>query len=330
LELGTETQDEVKLLQRIGRETGGIYPAPFTASVHGSTEASAWLLLRGKATTSQAGSLLAILRDALLTARLDNRERFRQIVLEEKAGLEAQLAPMGHRIVNGRLRAKFGESGWAAEQLGGVEFLFFLRRLVDQIEADWPAVMEKLESLRSILLQRGAVICNVTLDGEGWSRFRPELSEFLAGLPDGVSGHQPWTLPGQPANEGLEVPAKVNYVGKGANLYELGYRFDGSILVINNYLRNSWLYERVRLQGGAYGVFPVFDHRSSVYTFLLLPGSKPAGHPGDLRDETGQFTQLDEIRLDIERSPGTLSAQLVTWTPTCSRMQSASPPCSAT
>jgi hypothetical protein len=37
--------------------------------------------------------------------------------------------------------------------------------------------------------------------------------------------------------EGLAIPAQVNYVGKGADLYQLGYEFDGSAEVITGYLR---------------------------------------------------------------------------------------------
>jgi hypothetical protein len=66
----------------------------------------------------------------------------------------------------------------------------------------------------------------------------------------------------------LTIPAQVNYVGKGANLYDLSYTADGSVDVITNYLRTTWLWERVRIQGGAYGGFCVFNHRSGVFTFI--------------------------------------------------------------
>jgi Zn-dependent M16 (insulinase) family peptidase len=57
-------------------------------------------------------------------------------------------------------------------------------------------------------------------------------------------------------------------VGKGANLYELGYQNDGSAEVIIGYLRMAYLWEKVRVQGGAYGAFAAFDDRSGVFTFL--------------------------------------------------------------
>ncbi len=68
--------------------------------------------------------------------------------------------------------------------------------------------------------------------------------------------------------EGLTIPAQVNYVGKGANLYDLGYEYDGSAEVITGYLRLAYLWEKIRVQGGAYGGFSVFDDASGIFTFL--------------------------------------------------------------
>ena len=50
--------------------------------------------------------------------------------------------------------------------------------------------------------------------------------------------------------------------------------------VITNYLRTTWLWERVRVQGGAYGGFCVFNHRSGVFTYLSYRDPNLLGHPG--------------------------------------------------
>ena len=114
LQMGTETQDYVKLTQRIGRSTGGITSALFTSTIRETTQSTLLLFLRGKAVISQAAEMLAILKEVLLTARHDNRERFKQIVLEEKARLEAGLVPGGHIVVNRRLRSRISTrpTGW--------------------------------------------------------------------------------------------------------------------------------------------------------------------------------------------------------------------------
>lgn len=62
---------------------------------------------------------------------------------------------------------------------------------------------------------------------------------------------------------------QVNYVGKAANLYEDGgYKLHGSAYVINKYLGTTWLWDRVRVSGGAYGGFSDFDSHSGMFTYL--------------------------------------------------------------
>ena len=268
LEMGTEREDFVRLSQRIGRATGGIRPVTFTSAIRGQRQSTAWLVLRGKATTTQAGELLSILREVLLTPRLDNPERFRQMVLEEKAEKESMLVPAGHRVVNTRLRALFDEAGWVEEQMHGIDSLFRVRQLAQEVEKNWPAVLARLETIRQRLVNRPAMLCNVTLDSTHWGVFEPQLDSFLGELPSTPPRHIAWQPTSDAPFEGLTIPAQVNYVGKGANLYDLGYTADGSVEVITNYLRTTWLWERVRVQGGAYGGFCVFNHRSGVFTFI--------------------------------------------------------------
>jgi Zn-dependent M16 (insulinase) family peptidase len=268
LKIGTETEDFVTLSQRIGRKTGGIWTSSLVSSVREQAEGVAWFFLRGKGTMNQADDLLAILRDVLLTVRLDNRERFKQMVLESKARMESGLIPGGHGVVDTRLRANFNEADWVDEQMGGVSYLFFLRQLAEEVDRDWPAVLARLESLRDILLNRHSMLCNITLDAANWSRFQPKLTGFLTELPAGPVNLARWQRGNGLGNEGLTIPAQVNYVGKAANLYDLGYTLHGSYTAITNFLRTTWLWEKVRVQGGAYGGFCQFDSHSGVFSYL--------------------------------------------------------------
>jgi presequence protease len=268
LETGTDKEDYVKLSQRIGKSTGGIRSTAVTATTFGSRESIAKLFLRGKATVSQAAELLSILKDVLLSAKLDNRERIKQIVLEEKAGLESSLVPSGHIYINQRLRSQFGESGWAKDQMSGIGYLFALRELATDIDKKWKSVLNKFEAIREALISRKAMLCNVTLDSNNWEAFKPQLESFLSALPAREVKIASFDVQPTQRKEGLTIPAQVNYVGKGANLYDLGYEYDGSADVIVGYLRMAYLWEKVRVQGGAYGAFSVFDDASGVFTFL--------------------------------------------------------------
>ncbi|MCB8988564.1 MAG: insulinase family protein [Ardenticatenaceae bacterium] len=302
VKLGTETEDFVKLSQRIGRKTGGIYPTHITSALADREGSMAWLFLRAKATTAQAQDMLDILRDILLTVKLDNQARFRQIVLEGKARSEAGLVPSGHTVVNGRLRAHFDESAWISEQMGGISYLFFLRQLAEDVENDWPGVLAKLEAVRQLLVNRQNLIVNVTVDGENYAQFQPQLADFLAAFPAKPGELLTWQPDFSRQNEGLTIPAQVNYVGKGANLYELGYKLHGSVAVINNYLRTTWLWEKVRVQGGAYGGFCSFDMDSGVYSFLSYRDPNLAQTLSNYDGTAGFLHRLDLSDAELVKS----------------------------
>jgi hypothetical protein len=268
LEMGTETEDYVSLSQRISRKTGGIISSYFFSASREDPRGAAWLFLRGKAMTPKVGDLVDILRDVLLKVKLDDQERFRQIVLESKARKEQGLVPSGHQVVSKRLSAHFGEASWAAEQMGGLNYLFFLRELLKGVESDWPAVLSALEEVRGALLCRAAVTLNVTVDQEGWSGVDPLITGFIGDLPDKNAPAESWSPSHPPRFEGLTIPAQVNYVGKGAVLGPLGYDFHGSALVITRHLRNAFLWDRIRVQGGAYGAFCSIDRLANALTLV--------------------------------------------------------------
>jgi Zn-dependent M16 (insulinase) family peptidase len=196
-----------------------------------------------------------------------------------------------------RLKGGFGEAGWLGELLGGVSQLFTLRQLADQVQQNWPAVLDKLEGIRRTLISRRAAVCNVTLDEENWARFRPKLADFLAGLPVQNNRHAIWSADNLSGSEGLTIPAQVNYVAKGANLYDLGYELDGSYAVITQYLGTSWLWERIRVQGGAYGAFCPFDQHSGVFAFASYRDPNLLATL-DVYDRTSQY--LRELELPEE------------------------------
>ena len=267
-EMGTEKDDYIQLAQRIGRTTGGIEAETFTSMMPNKDEDAAWLILRGKATAEKTDDLLSIFKDILGGVCLDNQERFRQIVLEEKAQLEAELAQLGHQVVYRRLQSGLHRAGWADEQMNGLEYLFHIRELAEQIDNNWPDVLQTLETIRRSLIHRKGMICNVTMDGEQWRTVKPALETFLAAMPSrDISVHK-WAPELSIDNEGLTIPAKVNYVGKAADIYRLGHKLHGSHPVVAGYLMTTWLWDMVRLQGGAYGAFSVLDNISGVFAYL--------------------------------------------------------------
>jgi Zn-dependent M16 (insulinase) family peptidase len=269
LETGAGEQDVTTLSQRIGRSTGGIGLGPWTSATRTAEKYGAWLFLRGKAVADQTGELLAIIRDVLLEARLDNRDQVRSLVFEHRAGIDASLMQQGVAYAGARLWANLHEAGWAAEQISGIGWIDFTRRLADRVDGEWETVHADLERVRRILLDRARMVVSVTTDAANWRRFEPQLTQFLDGMPASADTIPiAWSTSEYPLREGLIVPTEVNAVGKGANVHRLGFRGSGAARVIARHLSTTWLWDKIRVQGGAYGVGISYDSLSGAITYL--------------------------------------------------------------
>ncbi len=315
LEMGTAKEDYISLTQRISRKTGGIRPVFHTSSIKGSPTGETYMFLRGKAMLSNTDELLNIVRDILIDVKLDNVDRFRQIVLESKAREEQKLLSSGHQIAYLRLKANFNEADWVAEQMNGISYLFFLRELITRIDNDWQGVLADLKKMRELLVNRNHMIVNVTLDDNGWHRINTETLSFIDNLPSAEVAHEEWQCNKFTDCEGVVVPSQVNYVAKGTDIGMYGYESHGSVHVITRFLRSSRLWEQVRVKGGAYGVFCSFDRLSGMLSFLSYRD------PNILNtikafDETGEFLKnlaisSDELSKSIIGTIGNMDSYML-------------------
>lgn len=295
LQMGTTKEDYVSLIQRIGRRTGGLRVSTVIDEKRHSNEFISYLFFRGKSTIPQVGDLLEIVQDVLQHVNFDDEARFMQLVLSEKSYLEASLIPAGHRVVVERLSSQFSEAGLLREHTGGVGYLLFLRDLIGKIEDNWDSVKDTLNQMRQQLFNRAHMLLNVTTEGGDWREtVQMALADFVDAVPFDRTDKQTWHIKPKKANEGLTLPAQVNYVGKGVNLYKLGYHYHGSAQVAISYLNLSYLWNQIRVQGGAYGAGLSFNLHSGVAAYYSYRDPNVA-ETLKVYDEAGEYLRNVDI-----------------------------------
>ena len=245
---------------------------------------------------SLVDDLFAILSAILLTPAFDNLKRFKEVLLEQKSEMESGLIPSGHSAVLSRLKAHYHEAARASEAMSGIESLFFHRDIQKKLDAEWPEIVARIETILQKLLAGGLVV-NITADGADRAPVFKTLNTFLENFPHlGKESSKNWTFPNElPTSEALLAPSRVNYVGRAINLFDNGYKLDGSSMVITKYLRTAWLWEQIRVQGGAYGAVCAFDIHCG--TFALASYRDPnIVDTLNAYEKTGEF--LKTITLD--------------------------------
>ncbi|XP_074330448.1 presequence protease 1, chloroplastic/mitochondrial-like [Apium graveolens] len=296
MEMGTKDMDFVQLNQLIGRKTGGISVYPFTSSVRGKVDPCSHIIVRGKAMSGRTEDMFNLINRIIQDVQFTDQKRFKQFVSQSKARMENRLRGGGHGIAAARMGAKLNVAGWIGEQMGGVSYLEYLQSLEEKIDLDWNDISSSLEEIRKCLFSKEGCLINLTADGENLTKSEKYVAKFLDSLPrSSLAKSESWNARLPLTSEAIVIPTQVNYVGKAANLYETGYEFKGSAYVISKHISNTWLWDRVRVSGGAYGGFCNFDTHSGMFSFLSYRDPNLL-KTLDVYDGTGDF--LRELEMD--------------------------------
>lgn len=274
LEMGTKRSSFVDLSRAIAMSTGGLWAQTFLSSVRGEAArgkgpdaVSQRLFLRGKATAENLPVLLELMGEVLLEADFSDAERLGKIIMESKARREQRLIPAGHVLASTRLKARTGVAQAMSEAMNGLSGLTSIRELAGRMETAPDSVTRDLHQLLSLLLSRRGLLVNLTCDGKTIATALPRIGALAASLPDQELSPAPRAIPALPEREGLCLPAQVNYVTAGGNARTLGFEPGAAAAVAAKFLRAGYLWERVRVQGGAYGASCAYSRLSGNLTF---------------------------------------------------------------
>jgi Zn-dependent M16 (insulinase) family peptidase len=213
--------------------------------------------------------------------KFDDLDRIKEIIQEQRVGMEQSLKSSGHSFARTRSASYFSRKDRYREEVGGIDYYKFLVDLEKNFETKGEMFAQALQrySIHTFIPQYGQ-IC-VTLPKEEFETVKPVLTDFEKKFPiaypmsrvvppfqDRIvirGGIDPDELadidrqqailqtPLEQANEGVVIPSRVQYVVKSANFRDLGFEHSGKILVLTNILRTGYLWNNIRVQGGAYG-----------------------------------------------------------------------------
>lgn len=276
-EWGTAFKDYSALGIQIASNLGGLSVNPLIGLKAGTRTPYMYLNISAKSVYDKIPVLFDILGEIILHPQKDKSiilKRLSQMILEDKARLEYSLQAAGHMATGIRLRAHFSGEGLLAEQMGGVSQLWFLRDLANRLEKEPDKIISDFTELGEILISGKNMLFNCTCEEKAAQNIRDGAKALAASLPESpalVQGTEVKLLGKMtdlPRGEAFLTPGQVNYVGKASNLYDLGFTYNGAASVISRWLRMGYLWEEVRVAGGAYGVFCSLDRIGGVFSCL--------------------------------------------------------------
>lgn len=266
-EMGTKHYDFVDLGLEISAQTGELDAGVAFHSKVDEDKPFMHLRIAAKVVEEKIDNLYKLLEEILLFPNFANKERFVQMVWEDKARFEQSIIPAGHSVLASCINGMFSRLGYLNEEANGLPYWNFIRRLAGTVQDDFANIEARLTTLHSSILTKAGAVLSLTGSADLIQKGE-KLADLLESFTDKVPAFCERTYTFNRTPKGLLLPAQVNYVGLGTNLKEAGYVFHGSVHVITRFLRMGYLWDRVRVQGGAYGAFVRYARNTGTMAFV--------------------------------------------------------------
>lgn len=202
-----------------------------------------------------------LMKEIFLTTHLEDEKRLREIVGEARSAKQTSQQAAGHTTAAWRALAYVKERMYYVEQIKGVAYYDFLCDLEENFEERKENLIAVLKMLVKTIFTTSRLSLSVTADEEGLNQVEKAAPKFMSALPAEVSEEIPspsWTLQKIRENEGFKTAGKVQYVARAGSFRDKNIPYDGSYKVVKTILSYDYLWNEVRVKGGAYGVMCAF------------------------------------------------------------------------
>lgn len=226
------------------------------------------LLVSAGALSEKIDALASIPREVWAETIFEDTDRMRDVLTQLKIGMEQTFITAGHQAALGRALSYVSPAAVISEQLGGVDFYRFLRDLLDHFDERTGELCDKLRELQQRIFTSTGTVASFTGSDEDYARYWAAA---------GTLGLAPRTAPAkelyvpmpEDKHEAFVIPSDVCYLGQSTDPRALGIATDGSWGVAANALSYGYLWNEIRVKGGAYGCGfrAVADRQLAFYTY---------------------------------------------------------------
>lgn len=199
-----------------------------------------------------------LIEEMLYHTQVKDYKRLKEIIDEMKSRLQMSFQSSGHSVAAGRAMSYYSVHGMFKEITQGISFYQFLEDITINYGQMKDTIIAKFKELIDMVFVRDKLMVSVTADKSGYDLVTHSLSSFIEGLREHASerlfaGYDKRPLAPKALNEGFKAAMQVQYVARAGNYFKAGYKYSGALKVLRMILSYDYLWQNVRVKGGAYG-----------------------------------------------------------------------------
>lgn len=208
---------------------------------------------------------LAILQEILLTSKVDDVKRLTEIVAQTKSRLQSVLSSAGHVVSATRSLAYFSQYGYIQDATTGIAYYDAICKMDAQMKTEPELVIARIRKVMNQIFGQERVLVSFTAQKDGYERAVPALQKFLEALPKGTPAKEMTSGALGQQNEGFTDASAIQYVSRSGNFVKHGFKYTGALNILKMILSYDYLWNNVRVKGGAYGCSSSFLRTGDSY-----------------------------------------------------------------
>lgn len=239
-------------LQMLIREyIGELFFWPEVFEQKGSSKCGVYLAGRCVCLKEREEEAVSLLTEILTESKFDDSSLLKEIL--EQAAMEMQMYLLSQGDRFGILRANSYQtcSGAAREKLCGLSFSKWIREQLSCADTACISLLREIGSLRARLITARHMTVSISSD-----KSLPVARRLMHAVPAGNDSDTALFCSCRPLGfrqEGLIIPSSVGFAVQASNIKNHGGSYSGSLCVLANVLSYNYLWNEIRVLGGAYG-----------------------------------------------------------------------------
>lgn len=210
------------------------------------------LLVSAGALSEKMDALARIPREVWSETVFEDTERMRDVLTQTRIGMEQSFLMNGHSAALARAMSYGSPAAVLTQQLSGVDFYLFLRDLLDNFDDRKEGLCETLRELQARTFTSTGTVASFTGSDEDYRRYWNAAGDL--GLSPRTAAtkelYVPWP---EDKREAFIIPSDVTYLARACDPRTLEIETDGTWSVASNALSYDYLWNEIRVKGGAYG-----------------------------------------------------------------------------
>lgn len=232
-----------------------------------------YLLVSAGALSEKIDALASLPREVWSsTLLLDaDADRVRDVLTQIRIGLEQGFINNGHSAALGRAMSYSSPSAVVREQLSGVDFYLFLRDLLEHFDERLDGLRAKLAELADHIFVADGCMASFTGSDEDFDAYWDAAGDLGLDAGDGADAGRNALVVPEPRDrhEAFVIPSDICFAARACDPRRLGIDVTGAWAVAANALSYDYLWNEIRVKGGAYGCGfrAVGERQTAFYTY---------------------------------------------------------------